>query len=298
MVKIDIISGFLGAGKTTFANKLLAFYLSKGFKPVYIVNEFGQTGLDAAVAESEGFQAVELTSGCVCCTLKGDTASAMREVMAAFNPTHIVFEPSGVFVFDNFLDILKSPGLLGKCKLSSVVTVVDSVNFSLSRAAYGGFLYNQIKHSPALIISKLKRGQTDAEGLICDLKNINPDALVIAKPWSELTDEDYSALSKPNLSRAPAKGKRGHNPLFSVTLPLGGELTRERAEELMELCASGSFGGVYRAKGVIKIGGVSLVLSVAGRDYGLSPFRGMHDQTLTFIGENIDSERLQAFLSA
>ena len=133
MVQIDMISGFLGAGKTTFANRILDYYAKKGFHPVYIVNEFGETRLDADIMEKEGFTSVEIRGGCVCCTLKGDIEIAITKVIEQYHPTHIVFEPSGVFVFNNFFEVLNSDMLRNKCEIGNVITIVDSVNFSFSK---------------------------------------------------------------------------------------------------------------------------------------------------------------------
>ena len=124
MVKIDLISGFLGVGKTTFANMLLRYYMDHGKKPVYIVNEFGETGLDADIIKADGFEAVEVFGGCICCTLKNDITIAIDDVIKTFSPDIIVFEPSGVFIVDSFYDILKDETIEDKCEQGNSVRVV------------------------------------------------------------------------------------------------------------------------------------------------------------------------------
>jgi G3E family GTPase len=297
-VKIDIISGFLGAGKTTFANKLLARYLASGFRPVYIVNEFGKAGLDAEIAKADGFTAVEMTNGCVCCTLKDDATRAIAAVIEAYRPTHIVFEPSGVFVFDNFLEILKTPGLSGKCVLGGIVTIVDGLRFQSTKAAYGSFIYNQIKNSPVLLVSKLEKKPENTEELLCDLRAINPAALLIAKPWEELTAQDFEALAGVNPPQADAHEHRhGHTFPQTVTVVPQAEFTRERAERFLELCAGGRFGQIVRAKGIVKIDGAFFILNVTAGDAALSPFGGFHEPSLTFIGENLRKKEITEFIA-
>ena len=176
-----MISGFLGAGKTTFISLLLEYYIKKGERPVYIVNEFGNTGLDAKLLENEGFQAIEMANGCICCTLKDSVVDTIREVFQRFSPTRILFEPSGIFVFDNFLELVRTQTLQYCCRIGSVITVVDSLNFNPSKLKYGNFLYNQIKSASAIVVSKLEKSPISAEEIVCDIQNINPQAFVFAK---------------------------------------------------------------------------------------------------------------------
>ena len=130
MVKLDMISGFLGAGKTTFSSLLLRHYMNQSLRPVYIVNEFGKAGLDADIIKSDGFEAIEMEGGCICCTLKDDVSTAIIRIIDTFAPTNIVFEPSGIFVFSNFFDIFKDPEINKRREMGSVITIIDSLNFT------------------------------------------------------------------------------------------------------------------------------------------------------------------------
>jgi len=293
--KLDIISGFLGAGKTTFVNKLLRRYIDSGLKPVCIVNEFGQTGLDAQIIEASGFSAIELEGGCICCTLKDDIATAIMQVIDIFSPTNIVFEPSGIFIFDNFFDILKSQELLGRCEIGSVITVVDSVNFSFAKALYGSFIYNQIKNSPAIVLSKLEKPEhQNVDELICDIKNINPDVYVTSKVWEEWDSADFDAL----LNRgAPTEEHHAHHHshLHSVTVNPTESFTKEKLDSLIEDCKSGKFGEICRAKGILDVDGERILLNIAMKDVTITPFRGTNPQTLTFIGETVNEEEIAKF---
>jgi len=296
MVKLDIISGFLGAGKTTFVNKLLKYYMDSGLKPVCIVNEFGQTGLDAQIIEADGFSAIELEGGCVCCTLKDDISGALIEVIDTFSPTNIVFEPSGIFVFDNFFDILKQPELQQRCEIGSVVTVVDSVNFSFSKAMFGSFIYNQIKNSPAILLSKLEKPERqDVDELMCDIKNINPDTYVAAKVWSEWSGDDFAALLGHG---APAEEHHAHHHshLHSTTISPAESFTQEKLDTLIDRCINGDFGDIFRVKGILDVNGERILLNIAMRDVTVTKFVGPNPQTLTFIGDSIRERRILKFI--
>ena len=294
MINIDVISGFLGAGKTTFTNLLLRYYLKKGFRPVYVVNEFGQTGLDALIIETEGFKAVEMEGGCVCCTLKDDITTSMIQVIKAFDPTHIVFEPSGIFIFDNFQDIIKEPKLSG-CEIKNTITLVDSLNFNFAKATYGSFIYNQIKNAPVIILSKLEKNTTDITELICDIKNINHNAIITTKILYEWHDEDFEAILNKYKQPAVYDHAHFHEHLNSVSVYTKDNFSLDEIKRLTDNCQNSFFGDVYRVKGVITIDGSLKLLNIAREDLSLVPFKGSAKQSLTFIGHNINEENIYKF---
>ena len=340
MIKLDVISGFLGVGKTTFANLLLRYYMDPAsrmadgspYRPVYIVNEFGQTGLDADIIKADGFEAIEMPGGCICCTLKTDVGVAIVNVMDAYSPTHIVFEPSGIFVFDNFFDVLRQDNIKNRCEVGDVFTIVDSVNFSFSKLShtYGSFIYNQIKNAPILILSKLEKTKHNVEELICDIKNINPDALVMSKIWANWDKADFERmLNHPKVfsytdhdSEETLEYTQGrhdehehdhdhdhdhdhhdehhhhdhhHDDLFSVTIIPEEHFTQERIDSLIANCKSGVFGDLYRIKGIILKDDQHLLLNIAMEDVDLTEFNSIQKPTLTFIGKTVNEEEILKF---
>jgi len=297
MIKIDIISGFLGAGKTTFANMLLRHYFDMGLRPVFIVNEFGQTGLDADIIQAEGFNALKMEGGCICCTLKNDISVAILQVIETFSPSNIVFEPSGIFVFNNFFDILKEPAIATKCVLGCVLTVVDSINFSLAKVQYGSFMFNQIKHAKVVLLSKLERAQAWADELICDIKNINPDALIVLKAWEEWIADDFGEILGQN-SFLEDYQMRHHDNLQSMTITLQTLLTQVQIDQLVSGCISGKFGDLCRVKGIIATSEKLVLLQIVMQDVSQNEFRGPGSLALTFIGQTVDSSALRSFFAA
>jgi len=300
MVNIDIISGFLGAGKTTFANMLLRHYLARGLRPVYVGNEFGETGLDAELIASDGFGAVNIEGGCICCAMKGSVADTIAGVIERYSPTNIVFEPSGVFVFDDFRETLEQPALKARCRLENVITVVDSVNFRFALAYYGGFIHNQIRNSPVILLSKLEKKRADIEGLLCDIRNINSGALIYEKEFSLWNEGDYEAvLGKNNaLPTAEHHGRHhGHDQLDSLTIKLTGQWTAEKAGKLAAAIRAGQFGDVYRAKGVLKLGDGFTLVNTAGGDVTFSTLLGVFEPGITFIGRTIKRGAIADFMA-
>ena len=297
-VKIDLLSGFLGAGKTTFANMLLRYYMNSGLRPVYIVNEFGETGLDADIIKADGFDAIEIEGGCICCSLKDDVATAVINVIKAFSPTNIVFEPSGIFIFDNFFDMLKNPEIGKKCEIGSIITVVDGVNFSFSKAKYGNFIYNQIKNAPILLLSKLEKTKQSVDELIADVKNINPDAHVISKIWSEWDSSDFDMLINLRKGLPAQHHAHSHSNLRSTSVKLKRPFTQQEIDNLINKCKSGDFGNLYRVKGIIKTDEHPVLLNIAMQDVTLTKFKGLAESTLTFIGETVNEEPIVNFINS
>ncbi len=302
MVSIDVISGFLGAGKTTFANILINDYIKRGEKAVYIVNEFGESGLDAKIIENKGFKAFEMVNGCVCCTLKTELARTLKEVIETFKPQRVVFEPSGVFVFDNFLDMLKEPYLKENCKIGNIMTIVDGKNMQIAKILYASFVYNQIKNAPIILISKLQ-DEDNCEEIIHDVKSINEDAVIYAKNWDNITSEELDALFSKQNPVMVTSGTVGHlhEDLQSVTIEGDMEFTKEQFESFRNNLKNGVYGQIYRAKGVICYEGKDTLLNITLNDVDLKrcDFVELRDadyiRSLTFIGKTVYENKLTAW---
>ena len=306
MIKIDFISGFLGAGKTTFSNMLLRYYMDCGLRPVFIVNEFGETGLDAEIIKADGFEAIEVEGGCICCTLKDDITAAIVKVIDTFSPTNIVFEPCGIFIFDNFFDILKDPAINKKCELSSIITVVDGVNFSFAKALYGSFIYNQIKNATIILLSKLEKTKSSVDELICDIKNINPDAFIISKIWTTWDVKDFEHLMELQKGVSNEHRDHHHSNLNSITVELEKPFTKDKIDKLVDCCVSGAFGNLCRVKGAVLVEKQAVLLNIAMQDVTmqdvtmqggtLKKFNGLSKPALTFIGLTVHEKKIIEFL--
>ena len=186
MTKIDIISGFLGAGKTTFIKKMLeeAF---KGEQVVLIENEFGEVGIDGGFLKDSGIQITEMNSGCICCSLVGDFATNLKEVITKYHPDRILIEPSGVGklsdVMKSVIDIEKEQDV----KLNGLVTVVNALKASKQMKAFGEFFNNQIEHATTIVLSRSQNATPEQlEACVKQMQELNPKAAIITTDWDAI----------------------------------------------------------------------------------------------------------------
>ena len=184
MIKINVISGFLGAGKTTLIKKLFASNL-KNEKVVLIENEFGEIGVDGAFLKDSGVQIKEINSGCICCSLVGDFSKSMKEIVEKFSPDRIIIEPSGV---GKLSDIIKAIEKVEEpLKINIVATVVDGGKCKMYFKNFGEFYDDQIKQANTVIVSKTdKLGEEKILAAVELIKSLNPHATIVTTPVTEL----------------------------------------------------------------------------------------------------------------
>ena len=189
MTKIDIISGFLGAGKTTLIKKMIE-EVFKGQKIVLIENEFGEIGIDGGFLKDAGIEITEMNSGCICCTLVGDFDKNLKEVLEKFHPERILIEPSGV---GKLSDVMKSVIDLEKerdVKLNGLVTVVNAAKASKQMKAFGEFFNNQIEFASTIVLSRSQNVSAQKlELCVKQMQELNPKAAIITTPWDEISAE-------------------------------------------------------------------------------------------------------------
>ncbi|MDO4966229.1 MAG: GTP-binding protein [Lachnospiraceae bacterium] len=189
MTKIDIISGFLGAGKTTLIRKLIE-EVFKGEKLVLIENEYGEVGIDGGFLKDSGIQISEMNSGCICCTLVGDFDKNLREVIATYTPDRILIEPSGVGkLSDVMTSVIKLEEELD-VKLNGLVTVVNAIKAKKQMKAFGEFFNNQIEYATTIVLSRTQ-GMDEAklEECVKDMQTLNSKAAIITTPWDSIKGE-------------------------------------------------------------------------------------------------------------
>ncbi len=192
MLKIDIISGFLGAGKTTLIKKLLSSAL-KGQKIVLIENEFGDIGIDGGFLKESGIQINEMNSGCICCSLVGDFKKALNQVYEQYAPDRIIIEPSGVGKLSDVLQAVLS-AQLPDSEISSLTAVVDAKKCKMYIKNFGEFYKNQIEQAKCVVLSHTSNID-DAKLQYCldTVKSLNKDAVIVTTPWDEIDGEKIFA---------------------------------------------------------------------------------------------------------
>lgn len=194
MIKIDIVSGFLGAGKTTFIKKMIEEVYTDE-KIALIENEFGEVGIDGGFLKDSGVNITEMNSGCICCSLVGDFGRNLNEVITTYHPDRIIIEPSGVGklsdVMKSVIDIEKEQDV----KLNALVTVVNAKKASKQMKAFGEFFNNQIAFATTIVLSRTQDTTTEQlELCVKQMQGLNAKAAVITTPWTQIAGEQILAV--------------------------------------------------------------------------------------------------------
>ncbi len=192
MTKIDIFSGFLGAGKTTLIKKLIAEAYT-GEQIVLIENEFGEIGIDGSFLQEAGINITEMNSGCICCSLVGDFGKALRQVLETYHPDRILIEPSGVGKLSDVIRAVQDLGIQ-EVVLNGFTTVVDAAKAKMYMKNFGEFFNNQVEHASAIILSRTAgMEQKKLDACVALLREKNPAAIIVTTPWDELNGKQLLA---------------------------------------------------------------------------------------------------------
>lgn len=186
MTKVDIISGFLGAGKTTLISKLLKEVL-KDEQVVLIENEFGEIGIDGGFLKDSGVEIREMNSGCICCSLVGDFGTSLKEVVDKYHPDRIIIEPSGVGKLSDVIKAVKDLHIENEIQLNSASTVADASKVKVYMKNFGEFFNNQIEHAGTIILSRTQNINEDKLNKAIEMiRSLNQNAHIITTPWDDL----------------------------------------------------------------------------------------------------------------
>ena len=187
MTKIDIISGFLGAGKTTLIKKLLE-EAYKGEQVVLIENEFGEIGIDGGFLKDAGVEITEMNSGCICCSLVGDFGEALHSVIDQFHPDRVLIEPSGVGKLSDVIRAVQRAAETTPMELNCFIAVADATKCKMYMKNFGEFFNNQIEHANTIILSRAQNmSEEKMAATVAQLREHNADAIIITTPWDQIT---------------------------------------------------------------------------------------------------------------
>ena len=191
MTKIDIFSGFLGAGKTTLIRKLIE-EAYKGQKIVLIENEFGDIAIDGGFLQDAGVEITEMNSGCICCTLVGDFKTALEEVIEKYQPDRVIIEPSGV---GKLSDVAKAvASVADHAEMGAKITVVDATKCKMYIRNFGEFFNDQVQYADVIALSRTAGIKEEKlMTAVQMLKELNPDAQIVSTPWEDLTGDQFMA---------------------------------------------------------------------------------------------------------
>ncbi|MFZ5967534.1 MAG: CobW family GTP-binding protein [Bacillota bacterium] len=297
MIKLDIISGFLGAGKTTFIKKILQAYENVEEKIVVIINEFGSIGIDGDLIRRDGYEFIEISKGCLCCSLKDDFVSALEKVAVEQSPDRVIIEPSGIFVVEEAVELLKQERLSDKYKMNHVITIVDVLHFHKHYHKIGLFLEKQIQAASKLIVSKVQLAEPeDVERTLQQLRKINPQAEVFSDSWEnydrkvilEILASDEEDLNMDEERTLESGSSKGKHPYDSYSIKTGIVFDRASVNRLLEKIAEGQFGKVIRSKGILLGTPEHIEFQYVEGRYDMDVFQGgLAKGKMIFIGEDI-----------
>ena len=261
MTRIDIISGFLGAGKTTLIKKLLGDAL-KGQQVVLIENEFGEIGIDGGFLKDAGIEIREMNSGCICCSLVGDFGAALKDVITKYHPDRIIIEPSGVGKLSDVIKAVDGVEKEAGVALNSATTVVDVMKCKMHLRNFGEFFENQVKSAGTIILSRTDKADTEkVEAAVKMLRELNPEAHIITTPVEVLGGKkvlDTMEGAIINLAQVEEEEHHHHHhdhDADEVFTSWGHETahkySHDELESILTTLDSGEYGAVLRAKGIV-----------------------------------------------
>ncbi len=333
MTKIDIISGFLGAGKTTLIKKLLQEELN-GQKVVLIENEFGEIGIDGGFLKDAGIQITEMNSGCICCSLVGDFGAALKKVVEQYHPDRIIIEPSGVGKLSDVIAAVMNVAGEIDLDLNSFVTVADATKCKMYMKNFGEFYNNQVESANTIILSRTQGMKEEKLAqAVSMIQEKNAKAKIITTPWDELTGEQILAVMEQGHSLAEELMEEAmklheeeehehhhhhhdehgeectcgchdhdhhhHHHADEVFTSWGKETPRKYTKEeldeiLVKLSEETEFGIILRAKGMLPAAdGTWLYFDLVPGEYEIR--NGAPDYTgrLCVIGSKMDTDKLE-----
>lgn len=327
MTKIDIVSGFLGAGKTTFIKKMLKeSFLDE--QVVLIENEFGEIGIDGGFLKDSGIQIREMNSGCICCSLVGDFGKSLKEVVDTYHPDRILIEPSGVGKLSDVIKAVQGVQEEIDAKLNSFITVVDVMKCRLYHRNFGEFFSNQITYAGAIILSRTdKAKQEKIEESIAILRELNKKAPIITTPIEQLSGEKLLETMEGNLSleeelmselACPICGdhdhdhhhdhhhhhdhcgcEHDHHHADEVFTSWGCETTRKYTKEQVEnilvtLEQESIYGTILRAKGMVAAeAGEWIYFDFVPEEYEMRSGAPEYTGRICVIGSQLEEQKLK-----
>ncbi len=289
MIKCIVITGFLGAGKTTFVKRVADAYARRGLKTCFIVNEFGKEVIDSKEMRHPDIEVYELAGGCICCSLRSTTSALMAEVIEMVQPQVILFETSGLFTYDRFDEILEDKRLAGKCRVERRVCIVDAVNFTKATIIYGSFIHSQLMYSDLAILSKTQLPEADVGKVVQKIAEVNPDLPIVTNEWTTFDDAFYDNFLEYDQSVQDMqypREKRKHSTLKSLQLHPK-DITRAEYDSFAADLKSGKLGDVVRAKGFLKIDGVVHRFQYVFDQPEVHVWDGDEANSVTFIGNEL-----------
>ena len=332
MTKVDIISGFLGAGKTTLISKLLKEVL-KDEQVVLIENEFGEIGIDGGFLKDSGVEIREMNSGCICCSLVGDFGTSLKEVVDKYHPDRIIIEPSGVGKLSDVIKAVKDLHIENEIKLNSASTVADASKVKVYMKNFGEFFNNQIEHAGTIILSRTQNiNEEKLNKAIEMIRSLNQNAHIITTAWDDLEGaqilaamENVTNLELEMLAEQAEKehaehehhhhehegecgcehhGHGHHHHHADEVFTSWGVETPNKYEKtalqeiLNKLANTDEYGNILRSKGMVPASdGTWLYFDLVPQEYEIREGKPDFTGRICVIGEKLQEDKLKELFS-
>jgi len=310
--KVDIFSGFLGAGKTMLIKKLLNEKVySKN--TIIIENEFGEVGIDADILKESNIEVKEINSGCICCQVSGNFSEAVFEVLNKYTPENIIIEPSGVAKLSEILKLLEEKKFENKIQIRNIITLIDIQNYDIYLKNFKDFYENQIRQANKIVLSRSQLvDENKIQSTINSLKNLNSKAEIMYKPWeclkggdiikvSEQKDKNEISIVKSNISKIGRReGNHNVKSVFeSYPIELVYSMSTEEIQKKFEFIeSSNKFGKIIRAKGIIKgTDGGYYQFDYVPREFKSRKIKWSNRKVISIIGSELNRKELKQLFS-
>jgi G3E family GTPase len=305
--KVDIFSGFLGAGKTMLIKKLLN-EKTYGKNTVIIENEFGEVGIDGDILKESNIEVKEINSGCICCQVSGNFGEAIIEVIDKYSPENIIIEPSGVAKLSEILNILEEEKFQNKLEVRNIFTLIDIQNYEMYLKNFKEFYENQIRKANKIVISRSQLvDEKKIKNTIDSIRKFNIKAEIIYKPWESLKGSDFFkgnsveerkeiSILKSNVNKTFRKEENHSAKEVFESYPINiieNTSTQEIQKKFEFIANSDKFGKILRAKGVIKgTDGVYYQFDYVPNEFSSRKIKWSNKKVISIIGSELNKKEL------
>jgi G3E family GTPase len=319
-IKLEIISGFLGAGKTTLINKLLR-EAWQGEKTAVLENEFGEIGVDGDLLKGHDLTVREITNGCICCTLKGDFVEGIKELARDYRPDRIVIEPTGIGKLADIMDACRLAAEKAPVSVHTVMTTAQAPLVAAFLEVSGEFYREQIESAPVIVLSAVQNlgaGDVPLPETLRRIRELNPGAVIFAEPWDaldslkllavaeEMTEKIFGPEAAHSHEHDEHEHSHEHEAEHDHTLENAGfdscsfilrePWTGEDADELVGRVRGGDFGEIFRAKGFFPVQGQFRKLDYVYGRASFIPADYSGEGKFVIIGREIKKEELTSYM--
>ncbi|KGO12353.1 cobalamin biosynthesis protein CobW [Clostridium botulinum] len=297
MIKVNLVSGFLGVGKTTLIKKVLENVEEE--KVIIIENEFREVAIDGDLIKKEGFDVFELRSGCICCMMKQDFEDSLQKVIKEYKPDRIIIEPTGISSLSQLLYILEKDNFKDKININSVITVVDSTSYLEEKDAFGEFYMDQVENAEILIVSKTQMvDKSTLKKVKESLREFNKKATIITLAFEEFNkeyilnflDEDSSRDIKRDFVEVMISTEDGFESLGVKTNKI---FEIKEVSEIISKLFTGKYGNVIRIKGFLKGEKEIIQINCTKKVHNIETVKGREEIKICIIGQDLRKRKIQ-----